>query len=154
MDEMLVLACLTPMKSQLHTNHVVQYMGSGCSEDGSFAELLCFSLSKEVHINLLFSFIFHLSSHLSSSFSIFIFLSLTSSYLPFFPPSLFYMITLRYARTATLLEISDPSSWAFCLQQWLCGVRKRQVHAMSILLLSTTDYFHKVWLVTPRGFHC
>lgn len=84
MDEMLILACLTPMKSRLHTNHVVQYMGSGCREDGSFAELLCIFLSKEVHINLLFSSIFHLSSHLSS-FSTLIFLSLiSSSNLPFF----------------------------------------------------------------------
>lgn len=37
MDEMLILVCLTPEETELHTNHVVQDTGSGCRENGSFA---------------------------------------------------------------------------------------------------------------------
>lgn len=49
MDEMLILACLKPEETGLHTNHVVQDTGSGCRDDGRFAKLLHIStLSRKI----------------------------------------------------------------------------------------------------------
>lgn len=112
MDEMLILACLTPMKTGLHTNHVGRYTGSGCREDGSFAEHLhTFSLSKQVPYR---SPVFLFSIFLCTSLPLFPYnflLSLTNcSNLSLYFLSLFYIRTLKYARTAMLFEISERSS--------------------------------------------
>lgn len=122
MDEMLILACLTPEETGLHTNHVVQDTGSGCREDGSFAEHpRIFSLSKEMsYQSPVFLYISSLFAPLSPFFQYAFFFSLTScSTLSFSPSFLCSLKTINYVRTAMLLETNGPSSWVFCLQQWL-----------------------------------
>lgn len=126
MDEMLVIACLTPEETALHTNPVVQDMGSGCREDGSFAEhLQIFSLSKKIsYQSPVFLYISSFFAPLFPFFQYSFFLSLTScSTLSFSPSFLCSMKTVNYVRTAVLLETNSPGSWVFCLQQWLCRVQ-------------------------------
>lgn len=123
MDEMLILACLTPEETGLHTNHVVQDTGSGCREDGSFAEHpRIFSLSKKMsYQSPVFLCISSFFAPLFPFFQYAFFFSLTScSTLSFSRSFLCSVKTINYVRTAMLLETNGPSSWVFWLQQWLC----------------------------------